>query len=138
VEDLVQETLIAVHARRFTYDRTRRFTPWLHAIARYKLIDFLRDRRNARSVPLDEAEDLFALDDAQAGLDRMDVDRLLGTIPPKTGELIRAVKIEGRSVAEASAQAGMSEVATKVAIHRGLKLLSKRLNKGKALGDGHA
>ena len=38
-EDLVQETLIAVHAKRSTYDRSRPFSAWLYAIARYKMAD---------------------------------------------------------------------------------------------------
>src|SRR3546814_11915938 len=42
LEDLVQETLIAIHRKRASYDRTLPFTAWLHAIARYKLIDHLR------------------------------------------------------------------------------------------------
>src|SRR5690348_13091262 len=40
-EDLVQETLLAIHLKRHTYDGDALFTPWLHAIARYKLIDHL-------------------------------------------------------------------------------------------------
>ena len=38
-EDLVQETLIAIHTRRHTYDRSQLLTPWMHAVARYKLVD---------------------------------------------------------------------------------------------------
>src|SRR5262245_60394167 len=41
-EDLVQETLIAVHDQRASYDRNRAFTAWLYAIARYKLVDHYR------------------------------------------------------------------------------------------------
>src|SRR5216684_5411967 len=40
-EDLVQEALIAIHLRRHTYDVAELFTPWVYAIARYKLIDLL-------------------------------------------------------------------------------------------------
>jgi len=36
-EDLVQETLMAIHARRASFDRTQLFTPWVYAMARYKL-----------------------------------------------------------------------------------------------------
>src|SRR5215469_12493773 len=32
VEDLVQETLLALHTKRLTYDSTKPVTPWLHAI----------------------------------------------------------------------------------------------------------
>lgn len=56
-EDLVQETLIAVHIRRASYDRTRAFTPWLFAIARYKLIDHLR--RERRFYPLENFDHML-------------------------------------------------------------------------------
>src|SRR6202142_392471 len=45
-EDLVQEILIGLHGKRDTWDSARPFLPWLHAIARYKLIDFTRRRRH--------------------------------------------------------------------------------------------
>ena len=46
-EDLVQETLLAVHNRRHTYRSNQPLTAWVHAIARYKLIDLLRVARCA-------------------------------------------------------------------------------------------
>src|SRR5262245_55602609 len=44
VEDIVQEILIAVHNGRHTYRPEQPLTAWVHAIARYKLADFLRGR----------------------------------------------------------------------------------------------
>ena len=58
-EDLVQETLIAVHTRRATYDAGQPFTAWAYAIARYKLIDALRRGRGHLRAPLEDAEALF-------------------------------------------------------------------------------
>jgi len=49
IEDLVQETLLAVHIQRHTYDAGQPLTAWVHAIARYKLVDLLR-RRAARAA----------------------------------------------------------------------------------------
>ena len=44
-EDLVQETLIAMHAKRATYDPSQPLTAWVYGIARYKLIDeYRRDK----------------------------------------------------------------------------------------------
>jgi RNA polymerase sigma-70 factor (ECF subfamily) len=62
-EDLLQETLMALHTRRHTYDQSQPFTPWVQAIARYKLIDCLRRTRvSARDVQVEEAEDVWAAD----------------------------------------------------------------------------
>src|SRR5689334_3741572 len=66
-EDLVQETLMAVHARRESYDPEQPFTPWLYAIARYKLIDHLRrSRAAAGNLPFEDVAEITAHDDRMA------------------------------------------------------------------------
>ena len=57
-EDLVQETLLAIHNQRHTYDRSRPVTAWCYAIARYKLVDCLR-RRGRREALTDSIDDDF-------------------------------------------------------------------------------
>ena len=49
VEDLVQETLLAVHLQRGTYDPSFAVSAWFTAIARHKLIDLWR-RRGRRGL----------------------------------------------------------------------------------------
>ena len=128
VEDLVQETLLAIHNRRHTYRTSDLLTPWLYAIARYKLVDLLRSQspRRAAEVPLDGndgAADLLAIDDSAVEAHR-DVMKLLETLPDRHRLPIVLVKLEGRSVVEAAAATGMSESAIKIGIHRGLKKLA--------------
>src|SRR5512140_2049454 len=65
-EDLVQETLIAIHTKRASYDPAQPFTAWLHAIARYKLIDHFRRSGIRRTLPLDDAASVVADGDAAA------------------------------------------------------------------------
>jgi RNA polymerase sigma factor (sigma-70 family) len=129
-DDLVQETLMAIHTRRLTYDPARPFTAWLHAIARYKLIDYFRRAKLRQTLPLEEDAALFAADDASDATARMDVDTMLATLPDRPAELIRKVKIEGSTVADAADSAGMSETAAKVAIHRGIRALITRFTGG--------
>ena len=123
-EDLVQETLIAIHAKRATYDTSLPFTAWLHAIARYKLIDHFRRARLRRTLPIEEADAVFAEESTESASARRDVERLLATLPKARRDLVRQVKIEGLSTAEAAARTGMSESAVKVGVHRALKALS--------------
>jgi RNA polymerase sigma-70 factor (ECF subfamily) len=134
-EDLVQESLMAMHARRATYDASQPLTAWVHAIARYKLIDHLRRRKLRRTLPLDDAAAVFSGDDAEAASARHDIDRLLAALPPKPRALIEAVKIEGLSMAEAGARNAMSETAVKVSVHRGLKALAAKI-RGEDRADG--
>jgi RNA polymerase sigma-70 factor (ECF subfamily) len=123
-EDLVQETLIALHTRRATYDTSAPFTPWLFAIARYKLADHLRRRRLRVTAPLDES--FPAEDENEAAMARRDLDRLLESLPAPTRELIRQVKIDGLTTAEVAGKTGRSEVAVRVGLHRALKSLGLR------------
>ncbi len=126
VEDLVQETLLAVHNQRHTYDPARPLTAWVHAIARYKMIDFLRLRsgREAMNEPLGDEDELLAATDEEAREARRDIAALLERLPDRHRLPIVHVKIEGLSVAEAAKLTGMSESAVKVGIHRGLKTLA--------------
>jgi len=132
VEDLVQETLMAVHTRRATYDRAQPFTPWAFALARYKMIDHWRRRRVRATVPIDDYVEVLAAYEPEPG-SAMDLDKALDTLPERQRRLVRDVKIEGLSLAEAGARAGVSEGAAKVALHRALKSLSERM-RGRADG----
>lgn len=126
VEDLVQETLIALHAKRSTFDRAKPFLAWLYAIARYKMSDhFRRSYRIAEEEALDEqglGDDLEV-----ASLALIDLERLLGILPVKQQLAIRATKIEGLSLAEAATAAGISRSDAKMSVSRGLRRLSARV-----------
>lgn len=126
VEDLVQESLLAIHNQRLSYDTAVPLTAWMHAIARYKLIDWFRRHARQGSLhdPLDEADGLFASAEEDAGDARRDVLTLLATLPDKQREAIIYTKLDGLSVREAAAALQMSEAAVKVAVHRGLKSLA--------------
>lgn len=124
-EDLVQEALIAIHTRRYTYDPAEPLTPWVHAIARYKLIDHLRQTRPSLThVPIEDADELIARDDHIGVESTLDLGRLLGKLPDKMRQAIQSVKLDGLSVAEAADRSGMSRSAVKVSVHRGLKVLA--------------
>ncbi|RZL65150.1 MAG: sigma-70 family RNA polymerase sigma factor [Variovorax sp.] len=129
VEDLVQECLIAMHNQRHTYQPDQPLTAWVHAIARYKMIDLLRSKsvREALHDPLDDDLEVFADSATDASDARRDLGGLLDTLPERQRLPIVHVKIEGLSVAEAASLTGMSESAVKVGIHRGLKALAARL-----------
>ena len=125
-EDLVQDTLLAVHSRRMTYDRNRPFTAWLHAVAHHKFVDHVRRHAIRPTVQLEDDAPVFAEDDSANAADRLDIAAVLNEVNPRTADLIRQTRLEGASVAEAAARHGMSETAAKVSIHRGLKALMNR------------
>ncbi len=132
-EDLVQETLLAMHNHRHTYDAGQPLTAWLHAIAKYKLIDLLRrrGRHESRNDALDDAQELVASTDEEPADARRDLAKLLTTLPDRQRLPIVHVKLEGRSVAETARLTGLSESAVKIGVHRGLKALAAQV-RGKA------
>src|SRR5215831_19416176 len=125
-EDLVQETVIALHTRRHTYDRSQPFTPWVYAIARYRLVDYLRrSKRSTTDVPIEEAGEVLADDDPSSVESSLDLAELMARLSPKARQAIQFVKLDGLSVSEAAALSGMSPSAVKVSVHRGLRALSR-------------
>lgn len=129
VEDLVQETLLAVHNQRHTYRADQPLTAWVHAIARYKLVDLLRARasKDALTDPWDDERAVFAASDTDAAQARRDLGKLLEGLPDRHRLPIVHVKLEGLSVVEAARLTGMSESAIKIGVHRGLKALAAKI-----------
>jgi RNA polymerase sigma-70 factor (ECF subfamily) len=123
VEDAVQDALVAVHAKRATYDGARPFMPWLKAIARYLWIDRLRRMQKFAegAAPGEEQaeEPQAALDDAE------DVSRLLARLKPAQADAIRLVELKGYTVDEAARLTGQSVPLVKVNVHRGVARLAK-------------
>ncbi|MBI1246043.1 MAG: sigma-70 family RNA polymerase sigma factor [Alphaproteobacteria bacterium] len=132
VEDVVQETLISVHAIRHTYDPTRPIRPWLAAIARRRAIDWRRRRNSANSheVALDDAaHETFADPEANRDKDKSEaaaaIRRWLAELPPGQRQAVELLKLRELSLNEAAAVSGQSVGALKVATHRAMLTLRK-------------
>lgn len=126
-EDLVQETLLAVHLRRGTHDPATPVLAWVHAIARHKWVDAWRRHRVREALhdPLDELPEALHPRAIDPGAEaRHDVRHWLEQLPPAQRTAIVCTKLEGLSVAETAARSGQSEPAVKVNVHRGLKKLA--------------
>jgi len=126
MEDLVQETLLAVHLQRGTFDATMPVTAWLHAIARHKLVDLWRRSGRSSAIvesfdELDESAHPVAPDAAPT----RDLAVLLEQLSPAMRRAIVDTKLEGLTVAEAARAEGVSESAVKVNVHRGLQKLAR-------------
>lgn len=129
VEDLLQESLLAIHNQRMTYDPSAPLTAWLYAIAKYKLIDWLRRhvRREMHNDPLDDENELFSTADADANEAQRDLATLLELLPEQQRAAIMHTKVDGWSVRETAIALKISEASVKVAVHRGLKTLAGKL-----------
>lgn len=86
VEDLVQETLLAVHTRIHTYKHDAPLMPWVYAIARYKLADYWRRHSwKSESLDIDMIEDGAAPDALSDAESTLDMESLLQRLSPKIG-----------------------------------------------------
>ena len=122
----MQETFLALHNQRHTYQSDQPLTVWVQAIARYKLVDLFRarGRRDALNEPLDDELQIFASSDTEATDARRDLSRLLQQLPDRQRLPIMHMKLESLSVIETAQATGMSESAVKVGVHRSLEELA--------------
>ena len=121
-EDATQDTLLAIHNKRHTYQPTRSFGAWVMAIARYKWIDRVRDASRFAALSLDDEAPIE--DHGEAAINAAALDNLLGRLKPAQASVIRLVKLRGLSIARASGATGQSAALVKINIHRGLKKLT--------------
>lgn len=134
-EDIVQNVLLSIHRSRHTYQPSRQFKPWLHAVMRNAIIDSARSRRNEwRHQVFEEHEHASEARASEAGdgdLSQPLADAL-AKLPPGQREAVELMHIRGMSVKEGAAAAGTKTSAFKVRAHRGRQML-RTLLKGKVL-----
>jgi RNA polymerase sigma-70 factor (ECF subfamily) len=130
VEDVVQETLLAVHLKRHTWDERRPLLPWLNAIARNKVVDNLRRRGRRTYLPIDDVSAWLAGEDQPTDLNNVDAEQVMGRLNGRDREIVAAISIEGQSARQVAQRLGMTEGAVRVALHRALQSLAKRFRVG--------
>jgi RNA polymerase sigma factor (sigma-70 family) len=129
VEDIVQETLLALHLKRATWVPGTPVARWVAAIARNKLIDLLRRRGHRTEVSLESVIETLWNDDEDSGAGVLDVQQLLGELSERQREVVKAVSLEGYSARETAERLRMTEGSVRVTLHRSLKILAATLGK---------
>jgi RNA polymerase sigma-70 factor (ECF subfamily) len=134
VEDAVQDALLTLHRVRHTYDPSRPFRPWLVAIADRRALDRGRGigRAALREAGIEDAAEIACpAPGAEAALDSgraaAALRQAMGELPAAQRTALALTKIEELSLAEASGRSGMTVGALKVATHRALRSLRRRL-----------
>ena len=138
VDDVVQDVLLSIHRARQTYDPARSFTAWLQVIAERRAIDHLRrlGRQRSREVhaPIDYDAHVDPSADPSRSVQHADgtarVDRALAGLPTRQREAVKALVLDEKSLAEASALTQRTPGALKVNLHRALKALRSTLRQG--------
>lgn len=129
-EDLVQDVLIGVHTKRYSWDENRPFLPWLYAIARYKIADRARhlrwEARHRIDLTFDQLTELAEAPTEDLDRSLLDVDRHLADLPQGQQTVVRALAIEGASVRATAERLQTSQGAVRVTFHRALQRLMAR------------
>lgn len=123
-EDILQEVLLAIHAKRHTWDPGAPVAPWLYAIARYKVVDAFRRRGAAVHLPIEDFAEGLAGPETDPTAAR-DSAALIGRLDPRSAEIVRAVSLDGDSTAEVGARMEMTEGAVRVALHRAIQRMAR-------------
>ena len=131
VDDCVQESLLALHRARRTYDPRRRFWPWMVTIVKHKAVDLLRRGavRARTEVVSDDAVGRAATSPGSHRDSALDTERILGWLNAEYRQALVLTKLEGRSIEEAATMAGVSPSAMKTRVHRAIRLVQQRLQK---------
>jgi RNA polymerase sigma-70 factor (ECF subfamily) len=139
-EDVVQQTLLQMHAARRNYVTGSDVLPWAFAIGRHAAIDARRRTRNESLFPTAEGDvaaldltvdrasspDDLAVTREMADLVRAELDRL----PPTQRAAYDLVRTEGLSVAHAAEILGTTPTAVKLRVHRVYQMLRAALGGG--------
>jgi len=127
-EDLVQQTLLQMHAARRNYKRGSDVLPWAYAIARNAMIDSMRKTRK-ELLPIstdafddallkDVARDSVPDDIAQARQMAKLAQSAFEELPEAQRAAYELVRRDGLSIAETAEALGTTENAVKLRVHR--------------------
>lgn len=122
-EDIVQETLLAIHLKRHTWDAQQPLLPWVRAIAHHKLVDALRRRGFSAHVPIEEYEHMLPDVRSEAEFTSSECLEALSLLPERQRMIVMSIAIEGHSAREIANRLGMTESNVRVTLHRSLKAL---------------
>ena len=132
VDDLLQEILISIHKARHTYDGNRPYQPWVYAIAKFRLHDYLRAHYADQlryAEDMSEMEEFLHADVTESTLSYESISVEVEKLPQKQATILRMMHQEGYTAKEVAEKIGMNESAVKVAAHRAYKVLRNMLER---------
>ncbi len=125
-EDVLQEVLLAVHAKRHTWQTGEPLGPWVQAIVRYKVIDTFRRRGRRIEIPIEDVMNDLPAPTAEIEQSAMGLlDRYMSALTTRQYEIVKSVSIENASIRQTAHRLSMTEGAVRVALHRAIASLTR-------------
>jgi RNA polymerase sigma-70 factor (ECF subfamily) len=134
-EDLVQDAFVRAWQALPSFRFESAFSTWLHRLAINTALMSLRSRSGGEDLETDDtALDYIATHDTagQRTRERLDLERVIATLPPRARAVLVLHDIEGYKHEEIATELGMAVGSSKAQLHRARGLLRARL------GDDHA
>lgn len=126
VDEVAQDVLVAAAGTIASFRGEARFTTWLHRVAWYKSIAFLRRRRPVASLPDDERiGDALRISSSIAT--RASVRAVLATLPDHYRDAVVLRDVEHLTYDEVATRLGVNLNTAKTRIARGRALVAARL-----------
>ncbi|MCW8307077.1 RNA polymerase sigma factor [Acidiphilium sp. PA] len=129
IEDIVQETLLALHRSLALYQPCRPVAPFLFGIMKLRGAEVRRQRHRhaARETILDDvpatSEALRMNPDQDAAVDQAAMQAAIGRLSLRDQEILDMLKLRELSLLEAAAVSGLTVTALKVGTFRAIRRL---------------
>src|SRR5687767_4153571 len=121
VDDLVQDIFLHAFNKLHTLRDEAAFGPWIAMIARNRAVDY--HRRSRATVEI--TDELCGSDRQQSKAG--EILELIRTLPEAYRETLVLRLVEGMTVPEIATRTGLTAASVRVNLHRGMKLLRKKL-----------
>ena len=128
-EDLVQETLVSIHKALHTYDSSYDPAPWVYAITKRRIIDYIRKTMRKNEFISENNEQAVTNHIGIANIESVrEKFELLKDLPENLLRPILLTKIIGHSTSEAAQILNIKENALRTRLSRGFRLIEKKLD----------
>lgn len=124
VDDLVQDVFLTVFRKLHTLNDRDAFGPWVASIARRRAADFYRSWKPTVEIGNDERGSEIPVEEAR------EVLSAIRDLPEAYNETLVLRLVEGMTGPEIAERTGLTPDSVRVNLHRGMKLLRKRLGIG--------
>jgi RNA polymerase sigma-70 factor (ECF subfamily) len=129
-EDVLQNTLIAIHKNFHTLNANKSVKSWVLAIIRFKINDQLREiYKNWERFEDTDLESIIRQENSDFFENRDLISKVLTKIPKQDRDIVLALKWEGKSIKEVSIEKNLSESNVKILCMRALNKIRKYLEK---------
>jgi RNA polymerase sigma-70 factor, ECF subfamily len=118
IDEVIQETLVAVHKSLHTYDSEKNFMGWFLSIVEYKIIDYIRTlKKHSIAVDINSISNFLSFSNSDSDL-KIDIEKAINSLNSREKNVLTLIKIDGQSISEVAKQLNLTEANVKVIAHR--------------------